>query len=172
LVISFHIIFPSFTIGLAAWLATLEGVHLATGRELYRRVFDFWLKVFAVCRTEKPSRHPHTHSERALLEATFLGVVLLGRDRVPPWFYFIACCMLALGTMASTFWIIANNSWMQVPVGHKIVDGKIIPSDWLAIVGGPVFLIRWRSTRSSLFMCDPPGKKRRRVGFWLTIHHG
>ena len=78
-----------------------------------------------------------------LLEATFLGVVLLGRDRVPPWFYFMACCMLALGTMASSFWILANNSWMQVPVGHKIVDGKIIPSDWLAIVAGPVFLIRW-----------------------------
>jgi cytochrome bd ubiquinol oxidase subunit I len=78
-----------------------------------------------------------------LLEATFLGVVLFGRDRVPRGFYFAACCMLALGTMASSFWIIANNSWMQVPVGHKIIDGKIIPDDWKAIIAGPVFLIRW-----------------------------
>jgi cytochrome bd ubiquinol oxidase subunit I len=176
--ISFHIIFPSFTIGLAAWLATLEGVHLATGRELYRRVFDFWLKVFAVSfgmgvvsgivmafqfgtnwsvLAEKTGsiQGPLLGYETFtafLLEATFLGVVLLGRDQVPRWFYFMACCMLALGTMASSFWIIANNSWMQVPVGHKIVDGKIIPSDWLAIIAGPVFLIRWMHMLLAAFL--------------------
>ena len=62
-----------------------------------------------------------------MLEATFFGVMLLGRDRVPPWFYFFSCCMVSLGTMLSSFWILANNSWMQVPLGHTIVDGKIIP---------------------------------------------
>ena len=154
--ISFHIIFPSFTIGLAAWLAFMDGVHLATGNPTYRRVFDFWLKVFAVSfgmgvvsgivmafefgtnwsvLAEKTGaiQGPLLGYETFtafLLEATFLGVVLLGRERVPPWFYFLACCMIALGTMASSFWIMANNSWMQVPVGHTIVDGKIIPSDW------------------------------------------
>ena len=147
----------------------MEGVHLATGNPLYRRVFDFWLKVFAVSfgmgvvsgivmafqfgtnwsvLAEKTGsiQGPLLGYETFtafLLEATFLGVVLLGRERVPPWFYFLACCMIALGTMASSFWIMANNSWMQVPVGHKIVDGKIIPSDWKAIIAGPVFLIRW-----------------------------
>jgi cytochrome d ubiquinol oxidase subunit I len=167
--ISFHIIFPSFTIGLAAWLATIEGVHLATGNALYRRLFDFWLKVFAVSfgmgvvsgivMAFEFGTNWSVLSERTgsiqgpllgyetftafLLEATFLGVVLFGRERVPRGFYFVACCMLALGTMASSFWIIANNSWMQVPVGHTIVDGKIIPDDWKAIIAGPVFLIRW-----------------------------
>jgi cytochrome bd ubiquinol oxidase subunit I len=135
--ISFHIIFPSFTIGLAAWLATMEGVHLATGNALYRRQFDFWLKVFAVSfgmgvvsgivmafqfgtnwsvLAEKTGsiQGPLLGYETFtafLLEATFLGVVLFGRERVPRGFYFVACCMLAFGTMASSFRILAN-SWM------------------------------------------------------------
>ena len=67
-----------------------------------------------------------------LLEATFFGVLLLGRDLVPPWFYFLSCCMVSLGTMFSSFWILANNSWMQVPLGHAIVDGKIVPDSWWA----------------------------------------
>jgi cytochrome bd ubiquinol oxidase subunit I len=176
--ISFHIIFPSFTIGLAAWLATMEGVHLTTGNPLYRRVFDFWLKVFAVSfgmgvvsgivMAFQFGTNWSVLAEKAgsiqgpllgyetftafVLEATFLGVVLFGRDRVPRWFYFAACCMLALGTMASSFWILANNSWMQVPVGHTIVDGKIIPSDWKAVIAGPVFLIRWMHMLLAAFL--------------------
>ena len=78
-----------------------------------------------------------------MLEATFFGVVLLGRNRVSPRFYFFACCMVSLGTMFSSFWILANNSWMQVPLGHTIVDGKIIPADWWTIVTGPVMRVRW-----------------------------
>jgi cytochrome d ubiquinol oxidase subunit I len=62
-----------------------------------------------------------------MLEATFFGVMLLGRDRAPPWFYFLSCCMVSLGTMLSSFWILCNNSWMQVPLGHVIVDGKFVP---------------------------------------------
>ena len=69
--------------------------------------------------------------------------MLLGRDRVSPGFYFFACCMVSLGTMLSSFWILANNSWMQVPVGHAIVDGRIIPADWREIVLGPVMMVRW-----------------------------
>jgi cytochrome d ubiquinol oxidase subunit I len=87
-----------------------------------------------------------------LLEATFLGVVLFGRDRVPPCLYFLACCMISLGTLASTFWIMASNSWMQVPVGHQIVDGKIIPSNWAEIIGGRVFLIRWTHMLLAAFL--------------------
>lgn len=168
-VVTFHIIFPSFTIGLAAWLATIEGMSLATGRPIYRRIFDFWLKVFAVSfgmgvvsgivmafqfGTNWSVLAERTGSIQGpllgyeaftafLLEATFFGVVMFGRSRVPPWFYFISCCMVALGTTASSFWILANNSWMQVPVGHAIVDGKIVPDDWLAIIWGPIFHIRW-----------------------------
>ena len=157
-VISFHIIFPAFTIGLAAWLATLEGVRLLTGNQLYRRIFDFWLKIFAlsfgmgvvsgIVMAFQFGTNWSVMAERTgsiqgpllgyeaftafMLEATFFGVVLLGRDRVPPWFYFLSCCMVSLGTMFSSFWILANNSWMQVPLGHTIVDGRIIPADWWA----------------------------------------
>jgi cytochrome bd ubiquinol oxidase subunit I len=148
-VISFHIIFPAFTIGLAAWLATIEGARLATGNALYRRVFDFWLKVFAmsfgmgvvsgIVMAFQFGTNWSVLAERSgsiqgpllgyetftafMLEATFFGVVLLGRDRAPPWFYFLSCCMVSIGTMFSSFWILANNSWMQVPLGHAIIDG-------------------------------------------------
>src|SRR4030095_11517808 len=151
--ISFHIIFPAFTIGLAAWLATIEGVRLATGKPIYRRVFDFWLKVFRVSfrmgvgngivmdfqiSTNWSVLAQRTGSIQGpllgyeaftafLLEATFFGVMQLGRERVSPRFYFFSCCMVSLGTMFSSFWILANNSWMQVPLGHTIVDGRIIP---------------------------------------------
>ena len=111
-------------------------MQLATRNPLYRRVFDFWLRVFAVSfgmgvvsgvvmafqfgtnwsvlsekmgAVQGPLLGYETFTA-FLLEATFLGVVLLGRDRVPPWFYFLACCMVSLGTMASSFWILASNS--------------------------------------------------------------
>ena len=168
-VISFHIIFPAFTIGLAAWLATIEGMRLATGNPLYRRVFDFWLKVFGLsfgmgvvsgivmafqfgtnwsvlAERTGPIQGPLLGYEAFtafMLEATFLGVVLLGRERAPPWFYFFSCCMVSIGTMLSSFWIMANNSWMQVPVGHAIVGGRIVPTDWWTIVAGPVMRVRW-----------------------------
>jgi len=167
--ITFHIIFPAFTIGLGAWLATLEGMRLATGKPIYRRVFDFWIRIFAVsfamgvvtgivmafqfgtnwgvlAERTGPIQGPLLGYEAFtafMLEATFFGVMLLGRDRVGPRFYLFACCMVSLGTMFSSFWILANNSWMQVPVGHEIVDGKIIPADWREIVLGPVMMVRW-----------------------------
>ena len=144
-------------------------MRLVTGNPLYRRIFDFWLKVFAVSfgmgvvtgivmafqfGTNWGVLAERTGSIQGpllgyeaftafMLEATFFGVMLLGRDRVSPRFYFFACCMVSLGTMLSSFWILANNSWMQVPVGHTIVDGKIIPADWREIVLGPVMMVRW-----------------------------
>ncbi len=168
-VISFHIIFPAFTMGLAAWLATIEGMRLFTGNPLYRRIFDFWLKIFAmsfgmgvvtgIVMAFQFGTNWGVLAERTgsiqgpllgyeaftafMLEATFFGVMLLGRDRVSPRFYFFACCMVSLGTMLSSFWILANNSWMQVPVGHTIVDGRIIPADWSEIVLGAVMMVRW-----------------------------
>ncbi len=147
----------------------IEGVRLATGNILYRRVFDFWLPIFAVSfgmgvvtgivmafqfgtnwgvLAEKTGsiQGPLLGYEgftAFMLEATFFGVMLLGRDRVSPRFYFLSCCMVSLGTMFSSFWILANNSWMQVPLGHTVVDGKIIPTDWMQIVLGPVQMVRW-----------------------------
>src|SRR5206468_3550995 len=62
---------------------------------------------------------------------------------LPPWFYFLSCCMVALGTMLSSFWILCNNSWMQVPLGHTVVDGKLVPDNWWAITTGPIVRLRW-----------------------------
>lgn len=164
-----HIIFPSFTIGLAAWLATLEGMRYFTGKEIYLRVFRFWLRIFAVSfgmgvvtgivmafqfGTNWGVLAERTGSIQGpllgyeaftafMLEATFFGVMLLGRKRVAPGFYLFACCMVSIGTMFSSFWILANNSWMQVPVGHEIIDGRIIPTDWAQIVLGKVMMVRW-----------------------------
>ena len=168
-VVSFHIIFPAFTVGLAAWLATIEGAHLATGKAIYRRLFDFWMKIFAVsfgmgvvtgivmafqfgtnwgplAAKMGSIQGPLLGYEgftAFMLEATFFSVMLLGRNRVSPRVYLFACCMVSVGTMFSSFWIMANNSWMQVPVGYTIVDGKIIPDNWREIVLGPIQLVRW-----------------------------
>ena len=192
-VISFHIIFPSFTIGLAAWLATIEGARLVTGNPLYRRVFDFWLKVFAVsfgmgvvtgivmafqfgtnwgvlAQKAGSIQGPLLGYEAFtafMLEATFFGVMLLGRDRVSPRFYFFACCMVSLGTMFSSFWILANNSWMQVPLGHTIVDGKIIPADWSEIVLGSVMMVRWPHMLLAAFLTT--GMCVAATGAWYVL---
>lgn len=167
--VSFHIIFPAFTIGLAAWLATLEGFSLATGNPVYRRLFDFWLKVFAVAfgmgvvsgivmafqfgtnwselatRTG-PIQGPLLAYESFtafLLEATFFGVLIFGRDLVPRWAYFASTLMVALGTTFSAFWIMANNSWMQVPVGFELVGGDYVPTDWRQILFNDVLWVRF-----------------------------
>jgi cytochrome d ubiquinol oxidase subunit I len=168
--VSFHIIFPAFTVGLAAWLAFLEALSLATGRPIYRRLFDFWLRIFAVAfglgvvsgivmafefgtnwselsRRTGPIQGPllvyETFTAFAL-EASFFGVLLFARRRVPRWFYLFACVMVALGTTLSAFWIMINNSWMQVPIGmHMATNGTFVPDDWTAIIFSPVVWVRF-----------------------------
>ena len=197
-VVSFHIIFPAFTIGLAAWLATIEGARFVTGNTVYRKVFDFWLKIFALSfglgvvtgivmafqfGTNWSVLAQRTGSIQGpllgyeaftafMLEATFFGVVLLGRQRAPPFLYFFACCMVSLGTMFSSFWILANNSWMQVPLGHTIVDGKIIPADWWAITTGPIMRVRWPHMLLAAFLTT--GMCVAATGAWYVlrdVHH-
>src|SRR5712672_2132990 len=167
--ISFHIIFPSFTIGLAAWLTVLEALHLRTGRPAYRVVFEFWLKIFGVAfglgvvsgivmgfqfgtnwnvlsRMSGPIQGPLLSSETFTafyLEASFFGILLFGRSRVPPWFYLFSTAMVALGTTFSAFWIMANNSWMQVPVGYVMENGAFVPDDWFKILFSPVLWVRF-----------------------------
>ena len=192
-VVSFHIIFPAFTMGLAAWLATIEGARLATGNAVYRRVFDFWLRVFAVsfgmgvvtgivmafqfgtnwgvlAQRTGPIQGPLLGYEAFtafMLEATFFSVMLLGRERVSPRLYFFSCCMVSLGTMFSSFWILANNSWMQVPLGHAIVDGRIVPADWWTIVTGPVMRVRWPHMLLAAFLTT--GMCVAATGAWYVL---
>src|ERR1700738_2149404 len=152
--VSFHIIFPSFTIGLAAALTVLEALHLITGRPAYRRIFDFWLKIFGIAfgmgvvsgivlafefgtnwselsRLSGPIQGPLLSYETFtafMLEASFFGVLLFGKSRVRPGFYLFSTAMVALGTTLSAFWIMANNTWMQVPVGYAIENGEFVPT--------------------------------------------
>src|ERR1700756_5817473 len=158
--VSFHIIFPSFTIGLAAWLTTIEALHLATKRPAYRIVFEFWLKIFGVAfgmgvvsgivmafefgtnwselsKVSGPIQGPLLSYETFTafaLEASFFGVLLYGRNRVAPWFYLFSTAMVALGTGLSSFWIMVNNTWMQVPLGYVVQDGRFVPVDWTKII--------------------------------------
>src|SRR5271154_2940668 len=167
--ISFHIIFPSFTIGLAAWLTILEALHLATGRTIYRLVFEFWLKIFGVAfgmgvvsgivmafqfgtnwevlaRMAGPIQGVLLSYETFtafFLEASFFGILLFGRSRVPPWFYLFSTAMVALGTTLSAFWIMVNNSWMQAPVGYAIENGEYVAADWSKILFSPVLWVRF-----------------------------
>src|SRR3984957_3856071 len=167
--ITFHIIFPSFTIGLAAWLTVLEAMSLSTGRQAYRVIFEFWLKIFGVAfglgvvsgivmafqfgtnwselsRMSGPIQGPLLSYETFtafFLEASFFGILLFGRPRVPPWFYFFSTAMVALGTTLSAFWIMVNNSWMQVPTGYVMENGAFAPDDWAKILFSPVVWVRF-----------------------------
>ena len=168
-VISCHILFPAFTIGLASWLAFLEFRWLRTRDRLWLDLYFFWLRIFAVSfgmgvvsgivMSFQFGTNWSVLSERAgnvlgpllsyevltafFLEATFLGVMLFGFKRVPPRLHFLATCMVALGTLLSTFWIISANSWMQTPQGHVVnAQGVFEPADWWAIVFNPSFPYR------------------------------
>src|SRR5687767_12166224 len=167
-VMSFHIIFPAFTIGLASWLAFLAALYLKTRRPLWRELYLFWLKIFAVSfalgvvsgivMSFQFGTNWAALSERAgnilgpllayevltafFLEATFLGVMLFGWRRVSPQLYFFATCMVALGTLVSTFWIISANSWMHTPTGYEIVNGTFEAAACLSNGDKPPFPVR------------------------------
>src|SRR5947209_2407795 len=152
---SFHIIFPAFSIGLASYLAVLEGLWLWTGREVFFNLFNYWLKIFAVTfgmgvvsgivMAYQFGTNWSFFSEYAgsitgpllayevltafFLEAGFLGVMLFGWTKVGPGLHFFATCMVALGTLISATWILGSNSWMQTPQGYAIVNGRMVPDD-------------------------------------------
>jgi len=167
--VSFHIIFPAFSIGLASYLAVLNGLHLWTGREVYLRLFNYWKTIFAVAfgmgvvsgivMSYQFGTNWSVFSDKAgpvigplmgyevlsafFLEAGFLGVMLFGRQKVGPNLHFFATLMVAVGTLGSAFWILSVNSWMQTPQGHGMNDvGQFVPVDWWAIVFNPSFPYR------------------------------
>src|SRR5688500_10369203 len=167
-VITFHILFPAFTIGLACWLAFLEGAFLRTRDTVYRDLYFFWLRIFAVSfgmgvvSGIVMSFQFGTNWSRLsvvagnilgpllsyevltafFLEATFLGVMLFGWTRVSPRVHFFSTLMVALGTLISTFWIISATSWMQTPAGYELIDGVFHPADWWAVIFNPSFPYR------------------------------
>lgn len=167
--VSFHFIFPAFSIGLASFLAVLEGLWLYTGKQRYLDLFKFWMKIFAtafgmgvvsgIVMSYQFGTNWAVFSDRAgpvigplmayevltafFLEAGFLGVMLFGMNRVGKGLHFAATCMVAIGTFISAFWILSTNSWMQTPQGHAIApNGQFVPVDWWAIVFNPSFPYR------------------------------
>jgi cytochrome d ubiquinol oxidase subunit I len=176
--ISFHIIFPAITIGLASYLAVLEGLWLKTGQEVYRDLYHFWVKIFAVnfgmgvvsglVMAYQFGTNWSAFSEFAgavtgplltyevltafFLEAGFLGVMLFGWNRVGPGLHFFSTVMVAIGTLISTFWILASNSWMHTPQGFEIIAGKVVPVDWLAVIFNPSFPYRLAHMATAAFL--------------------
>jgi cytochrome d ubiquinol oxidase subunit I len=166
---SFHIVFPAFSIGLASYLAVLEALWLWTGREVFINLFNYWLKIFAVAfgmgvvsgivmsyqfgtnwsvfaDKTGPVIGPLMAYEvltAFFLEAGFLGVMLFGLKRVGPRLHFLATLMVAIGTLISAFWILSANSWMQTPAGYAVnADGQFVAADWLKVIFNPSFPYR------------------------------
>ncbi|HEX8583100.1 MAG TPA: cytochrome ubiquinol oxidase subunit I [Allosphingosinicella sp.] len=168
--VSFHFIFPAFSIGLASYLAVLEGLWLKTGKDVYLTLFRYWLKIFAIAfamgvvsgivMSYQFGTNWSVFSDKAgpiigplmayevltafFLEAGFLGVMLFGLERVGKKLHFLATCMVAVGTFISAFWILSVNSWMQTPVGWAVNDvGQFVPGgSWLEIIFNPSFPYR------------------------------
>ena len=167
--VSFHFIFPAFSIGLASYLAVLEGLWLKTGKEVYLNLFKYWLKIFAlafamgvvsgITMSYQFGTNWSVFSDKAgpvigplmayevmtafFLEAGFLGVMLFGMNRVGPRLHYMATLAVAIGTFISAFWILSANSWMQTPQGFVMnAAGQFEPADWWAIVFNPSFPYR------------------------------
>ena len=167
---SFHIVFPAFSIGLASYLAVLEGLWLLRQDQVYRDLFNFWKKIFAIAfgmgvvsgivMSYQFGTNWSVFSDKAgpvigplmgyevltafFLEAGFLGVMLFGEKRVGPGLHYLATFMVAAGTLISATWILAVNSWMQTPAGYSInARGQFVPDDWLAIIFNPSFPYRF-----------------------------
>jgi cytochrome bd ubiquinol oxidase subunit I len=168
--ISYHIIFPAFTIGLASWLAVLEWRWLKTGKPVYAEVYRMWVKIFAVTfgmgvvsgvvMSFQFGTNWAVFSDKAgnvlgpllgyevltafFLEASFLGVMLFGWNRVSPGMHFTSTVIVAMGTLISAFWILSANSWMQTPQGYRVgEEGLLYPVNWLQLIFNPSFPYRF-----------------------------
>ena len=167
--ISFHIIFPAFSIGLASFLAIIEWRWLSTNNTVYRDLYKFLIKIFSIAfgmgvvsgvvMSYQFGTNWSVFSDKVsnvigpllgyevltafFLEASFLGIMLFGWDRVSRRMHFASTCIVAFGTLISAFWILAANSWMQTPQGfHIAADGRLFPLNWLDIIFNPSFHYR------------------------------
>ncbi|PWG64868.1 cytochrome ubiquinol oxidase subunit I [Spiribacter halobius] len=177
-VVSFHAIFPVFTIGLAAYIALLEGLHFRTGNPAWEMLSKFWTKVFAVAfgmgvvsgivmsfqfgtnwsnfsQASANFLGPVLSYEVVtafFLEAAFLGVLLFGRDKVPKGTHLFAAIMVAVGTFISSFWILAANSWLHTPAGVELREGVFHVTDWAAAIFNPSFPYRFAHMALASFL--------------------
>src|SRR5260370_29056657 len=170
--IGWHSLLLALTVGMGSYSGLLEGLPLSTGWPVYLRISMFWIRIFSVAfgvgvvsGVIMPFQFGTNWSRFAdatsnvlgplfayegitafFLEAAFLGVLLFGRKLVPPWAHFFAALMVASGTLFSSFWILAANSWMQTPAGYALIDGRFYPTDWMHIIFNPSFPYRLAHT--------------------------
>jgi cytochrome d ubiquinol oxidase subunit I len=177
-VMGWHILLPAFTVGLASYIAVLEGLFFFTRRDYWFRISRFWTRIFSVSfamgvvsgivmpfqlgtnwsRFSDAAANvisPMLAYEDLMaffLEATFLGVLLFGRHLVPRWTHLLAACMVATGTLFSSFWILSVNSWMQTPAGFTMHDGRFFPTNWVAAIFNPSFPYRLAHNVSAFYV--------------------
>jgi cytochrome d ubiquinol oxidase subunit I len=177
-VIAFHILLPAFTVGLASYIALLEGLAFFTRRDIFLRLSTFWTRIFAisfgmgvVSGVIMPFQFGTNWSRFSdatasiispllgyegltafFLESAFLGVMLFGRSLVPRWAHFASAVLVAGGTLFSSFWILAANSWMQTPAGYTIHDGLFVPTSWIAVIFNPSFPYRLAHTVAGFYV--------------------
>jgi cytochrome d ubiquinol oxidase subunit I len=170
--VAFHMTFPAITVGLSVFLVLMYGAYLRTNKEIYLTIYRFWRNIFAVgfglgvvsgivltfefglnwagyANAVGPIVGVTNSMEVIVaffLEAGFIGILLYGDGRVSKRVMFIATCMVALGTLLSTFWILASNSWMQTPAGYTLVNGQFRPTNWIAAIFSPSFLDNFSHT--------------------------
>jgi cytochrome bd ubiquinol oxidase subunit I len=190
-VIAWHILLPAFTVGIASYIALMEGLYFAGGKDIYLRISAFWIRIFAIAfgmgvvtGVVMPFQFGTNWSRFSditanivspllayegltafTLEAGFLGVLLFGRKLVPQWAHFCSALLVAFGTLLSSFWILSTNSWMQTPAGYRMVDGRFVPIDWMAIVFNPSFPYRLAHTVDAFYVTT--GFVVLAVGAWL-----
>lgn len=193
-VVSFHAIFPVFSIGLASFIALLEGLYYKTGNSVYLRLSKFWIKVFAIAfgmgivsgivmsfqfGTNWSNFSYATANflgpvlsyeviTAFFLEAAFLGVLLFGREKVPSGVHLFAAIMVAIGTFISSFWILAASSWMHTPAGVEVIDGVFHVKDWAAAIFNPSFPYRFAHMGIASFLTGAFVVAG--VSSWFLIH--
>ncbi len=193
--VAFHIIFPSFTIGLASYLAVLEAQWLRTGKPVYKNLYLFWVKIFAlafgmgvvsgVVMSYQFGTNWSVFSDKVgsvmgpllgyevltafFLEASFLGIMLFGWKRVGPTLHFISTLAVAVGTLISAFWILSANSWMQTPAGYAIEDGLFIATDWMDVIFNPSFPTRFAHMTAAAYLTTALAVLG--AGAWLALRN-
>jgi cytochrome d ubiquinol oxidase subunit I len=194
--VSFHFVFPAFSIGLASYLAVLEGLWLWTGRGVYLDLFRYWLKIFAlsfgmgvvsgIVMSYQFGTNWSVFSDKTgavigplmayevltafFLEAGFLGVMLFGMNKVGRGLHFFATVAVAVGTFISAFWILSANSWMQTPTGHAInAVGQFVPQDWMTVIFNPSFPYRLVHTVLAAYLTTALVVGA--VGAWHLLRH-
>lgn len=195
--VAFHIIFPAFTIGLASYIATLEGIWFFRRDERFHGLARYWTKIFAVSfAMGVVSGLPMSYQfgtnwskfsvaagnvigpllgyevlTAFFLEASFLGIMLFGWNRVPKWLHFFASLMVAFGTLLSAFWILSANSWMQYPTGHEVKDGIAYPTDWLQVIFSPTFPYRFAHMVTAAYLSTSIVVLAVGARYWLANTH-